>query len=469
MKKVFAGLIFIAGMVNAQTVQDVNSVPMYSNEINSGSARYMGMGGSMGALGGDMSAIEQNPAGAAVAIASDVNVTLGVDTYTNKTKFGSITNTKDNDFNFKNAAANLVFNTDEEGWNRFSIGMKFSYESLNNRINMDRNNKITKTEIDEENPDLSTIYTMNGYYDIVEGHKSKASLNFAGSYKDMLYLGLGVNFHEVNYSNYIAFDEDTNGTVYRYELNGTPYSVLADGVSLNAGVIGRPTEQLRLGLAYHSPVWYTKVQENFWAALPEGENQYNYDLFYTEYDRNSNGRLVASAGYVVGKSLALNADYTLHMNGSNKLKPGKYFTDTNAFFKDNLRSGSEIRLGGEYRYDKFRARLGYNYVQSPYKDINLDSDLGDGSQSMRSFSDAFSGDINRFSAGLGYDFGGFYLDFAYQFQSQKYKYVFGNAEYIDVDSESVYQAQLPLNAGYNYIADIDRNRGLFLLSMGWQF
>lgn len=460
MKKIVAALFLVTGILNAQNIQDLNSVSAFSNEVNAGSARYIGMGGSMGALGGDISSTEQNPAGGALAISSDLNVTLGINSYKNDSKFGNSFKTNDTSFQFQNLGANLIFHNEGNAWNRFSIGIKFSQESLNNHISLGRNENISGTFVTNEIPEEFTTYTMDGYQDLIDGYKTKASFDFGASYNEKLFLGLGLNAHDVRYDNYVVFDEDTNGTVYRYDLNGTPYSARATGISLSAGVIGKVNDNFRLGLAYHSPVWYNNVEENYYANLELSDNNYSYDLYYSEYKRNANSRLVASAGFIVGKSFAINADYTLHMNGSTQFKPSHYFTSTNNFLDNNLKSSSEIRVGGEYRVQDFRLRAGYNYVQTPFENISINADMGNGTNLSQNVTDAIRGDINRFSLGAGYDFGGFYLDAAYQFQNQKYNYVFGNADYVDYDNsdQTVYYATLPMNSNSNYVANVKSNR-----------
>ena len=52
-------------------------------------------------------------------------------------------------------------------------------------------------------------------------------------------------------------------------------------------------------------------------------------------------------------------------------------------------------VGGEYRIDQVSLRGGYRYDQSPYEDTD------------------FVGDLNGFSAGIGYNFGASRLDLAY--------------------------------------------------------
>lgn len=459
MKNLFVGVGLLFGLAHAQTVQDINSIDAYSNDINAGSARYIGMGGAMGALGGDISSVNQNPAGLGLSIASEANLSIGVPTYKNETKFGNTYKSKESDFLFNHFAASFVFHNDDSAWNRFAIGINYTQESLDNHIGILGNDRIQFTD-DETN----TTYKFAGYQDEIAGYKSKTSFNFGASYADKLYLGLGVNLHEVDYTNYVVFDEDTNGTIYRYELNGTPYTNRATGLSLSVGAIGKVNDNFRLGVAYHSPTWYTEIEEEFLANLPVNDSVYYYDWYYNQYDRNSNGRFVASAGLVVAKSLALNLDYTYHMNGSTKLKPERYFQPVNRFIDDYLVNSSELRVGAEYRIKKFKLRAGYNYVQSPYDTFSLDADSGSGTPSVQSVASAIRGDINRLSFGLGYDFGGFTLDAAYQLQNQKFKYIFGNADYVDYDGGDV----LPLS-GYNYLADVKQNKGMFMLTAGWQF
>ena len=48
------------------SAQNINDVLRYSNERIQGSARFQGMSGAFGALGGDLSALNSNPAGSAV-------------------------------------------------------------------------------------------------------------------------------------------------------------------------------------------------------------------------------------------------------------------------------------------------------------------------------------------------------------------------------------------------------------------
>ena len=65
-----------SGVVFAQSALDAYSIAQPDLK---GTARYMGMAGAFGALGGDLSAISQNPAGIGVYRSSDIGFTLDLD------------------------------------------------------------------------------------------------------------------------------------------------------------------------------------------------------------------------------------------------------------------------------------------------------------------------------------------------------------------------------------------------------
>lgn len=66
-------LLVSMGM-GAQTIYDVTK--MTEKDLN-GTARFVGMGGAMGALGGDMSTIATNPAGIGIYRSNDVTASFG--------------------------------------------------------------------------------------------------------------------------------------------------------------------------------------------------------------------------------------------------------------------------------------------------------------------------------------------------------------------------------------------------------
>lgn len=82
MKKIITlatlGLLVAAYPISAQTVYDAAKIA--DKDLN-GTARFVGMGGAMGALGGDISTIGTNPAGIGIYRSNDVMTSFGLSSY----------------------------------------------------------------------------------------------------------------------------------------------------------------------------------------------------------------------------------------------------------------------------------------------------------------------------------------------------------------------------------------------------
>ena len=82
MKKIITlatlGLLVAAAPISAQTVYDAAKIT--GKDLN-GTARFVGMGGAMGALGGDISTIGTNPAGIGIYRSNDFMTSFGFSSY----------------------------------------------------------------------------------------------------------------------------------------------------------------------------------------------------------------------------------------------------------------------------------------------------------------------------------------------------------------------------------------------------
>ena len=104
---IIALAVLVATSVSAQTVYDAANI--ISKDLN-GTARFVGMGGAMGALGGDISTIGTNPAGIGIYRSNDAMVSFGFSSMGVESKLGSNTfNSDKNRWNFDNAG--FVFST----------------------------------------------------------------------------------------------------------------------------------------------------------------------------------------------------------------------------------------------------------------------------------------------------------------------------------------------------------------------
>ncbi|MBR4808691.1 MAG: hypothetical protein IK031_00230 [Bacteroidales bacterium] len=125
MKRIFIILSAIAIASTAASAQDSYYAELLSRNNYYGTARSIGLGGAMTALGGDLGSIMYNPAGSAVNDYCQFTITPGVllsatgtafDPTGLGTGFGSPTSTTQAKFNIPNIGLNLVFYPEYEGW-----------------------------------------------------------------------------------------------------------------------------------------------------------------------------------------------------------------------------------------------------------------------------------------------------------------------------------------------------------------
>ena len=96
------------------TSQNMYNITSLLENDPSGTARFVSMGGSMGALGGDLSVMGTNPAGAAVYRSSDFNITGVYDIVKNNSKFGNKSVSESyNGINLSNMGFLIACETDE--------------------------------------------------------------------------------------------------------------------------------------------------------------------------------------------------------------------------------------------------------------------------------------------------------------------------------------------------------------------
>lgn len=115
----------------------------YSQTDLSGTARYLGMGGAFGALGGDISAMSANPAGLGIYRSSEVVTTLSLSSIKTKSDWNGIkSDGSKTKFNFDNIAYVGYFPTgNDNGIVSWNVG--FSY----NRVkNFNRNYRLNGTQ-----------------------------------------------------------------------------------------------------------------------------------------------------------------------------------------------------------------------------------------------------------------------------------------------------------------------------------
>ncbi len=324
MKRIYFLLIgiLIANFSNAQNITDALR---YSTDNLHGTARYSAMSGAFGALGGDLTGMQINPAGSAVFLNSTVNISLSLLDKKNETNYFNTENSNYNsDVTINQAGAVFVFNNpnEESVWKKFTLGL--NYDVTNNfddayfatgqsNISIDSYflNYAEGVPLDllqlQSGESISDLYRFLGetqgygvqqaflgfqsfiidpvdfddpnntsyvsnvapgsfnqeYYLQSAGYNAKFTINLATQIQDNLYIGLNLNSHVIDYrESKFYFEENDNPDSFVNEIGfRNNLGVLGDGFSAQVGVISKPSEFIRLGLTYETPTWYNINEE----------------------------------------------------------------------------------------------------------------------------------------------------------------------------------------------------------------
>lgn len=313
-------LTFILLLVCAITsAQNLNDALRYSTENLQGTARFQAMGGAFGALGGDLSSLNINPAGSAVFNNGQFTITASnYNRDNNVFYFDGINNTDINFLEINQIGGVFVFNTANENadWKKLSLAINYDivrnfddefFASGNSNQGIDSyflnfaqgvpfgSILLQEGEFLEEayldigaslgfaeqqaflgyfggviDPadmsDDNTAYISNADYTNVSqeflqstaGYNGKFTLNIASQYRENLYLGASLNFHTVLYDKLTRFSEsgyDADSEIQFVDFDNFLHTEGA-GFSLSLGAITKLNENIRIGGSYQSPTWY---------------------------------------------------------------------------------------------------------------------------------------------------------------------------------------------------------------------
>ncbi|MFT7900931.1 hemin receptor [Tenacibaculum ascidiaceicola] len=419
MKRILTFAIIIASTYTAysQSLGYNDLGILFSKDDNYGTARFEGMSGAFGALGGDISAFGINPAGSAVAIKSTFGVTLGNRNTTYTTNYyGNTTETEDDFFNITQAGGILSFDSAlNSDWNRFALTFNYRLKSDFDGFYSSQGNSgflfypehfadesATPTQFDRSIDQFISRETF--------GQSSVFNIGFSAVYQNKLFVGGSLKFHSLEFNQYSYLNEindDVDGNILDTEdIENIYYD--GSGFSLSLGFIYKLNQNIRLGLAYETPTWYQEVFEDFSYSLDMApiedlniSNYYeelNHELF--TYKFKSPSRVTASGAYVFGKLGLISVDYT-YKDYKNIRFNSNGFENENRSFANDYRNTHSLNIGTEWRFDDFSIRGGYHYEKNP----NLLAALG---------GDTNKDNLRGFSLGLGYKFGNTKFDLAYQ-------------------------------------------------------
>jgi hypothetical protein len=442
MKYLFTIVFFIATAIASysQSLDYQDLALLFSENDENGSARFVGMSGAFGAVGGDISAMNVNPAGIAIYKNSTFSGTVNTrNTEIIANYYNNAVRTQEQFFNASQAGAVLVFDSAYNSrWSKFAIGLNYRItKDFSNGFLAQGNSGIatfTDFPIDENTPHLEyNISEEQRFRNTMNGELSEINIAFSSVYENRLYVGAGINTYNLNFTQQTTLTEantdgdNNNLKAALYQENNT----IGTGFSLNTGVIYKLARSFRFGLSYQTPTWFTEIIEETNILPNEGtrlgdlpflgdvnisvtedlENDYanTADGYFPEqsllYRLKTQSKLTTSAAFIFGKNGLVSIDYIKKNYTKIKLTQEDFAVE-NQFFQNDLRNTHNVNIGTEWRFNRLSIRGGYKFEQNPLKNA---SDLEN---------------ITGCSFGGGYHFGNTKFDISYSDSNRNNSYNF---------------------------------------------
>lgn len=463
----------------------------YSQTELRGTSRYVAMGGAFGALGGDLTTLGQNPGGIGVYRNSDANLTLSLDFNKSTASGEKCTN---NSFQFANIGYVGAFRLNSETMPTFNFG--FSYNRINSYRRHYTGymsgiaSSVTDYLAEKANNDGTTIADMNegysgyarwdqiaayrtylinptestgrewgglGYdgtigeaeFEVDEvGRTDEYNISLGGNIKNFLYWGASLGIRNMVYEYYKYYGEVLTNTVI-FDVPDLEKAKVVDGnaslgivntsrttgtgVNGKFGVILKPINQLRFGVAVHTPTIY-KMRDIYTGNISAeyyGEKVPTAYSLVEKYPESSNyykirtpWKFIGSVAGVIGNIGIISVDYEYCNNKSIRIQDdrGREYAGSTNEINTCLKPSHTIKIGAEVRVSpKFSLRAGYN-MQTTGTSADVQDDKVEVEVASTHPAYTYDKDIKHITAGFGYHSGSLYFDMAYVYQNRKSNY-----------------------------------------------
>ena len=292
MKKILLILFLAYSLSPIAYSQDVQR---FAERSTIGTARYVGMGGAMTAIGGDPSAAMVNPAGLGLYRRSEISVSID-ETIDNTQQVESNDTYQRTRFAAPHISAIWAWGNSQK--QRGLVYNNFMF-SLNRLANFNRDIVVkgagmgmvpTICNITNDEGGVSEEFLVNKPWDDVEigwlsilgyeaylidpiennkwkpavdftdgslsisetGTSDQYTLSWAGNISNQWYIGIGLNIPTINYTKHTSLREENKQNSSAAELKSM-FHVSGVGVSGSFGLIYRPIQALRIGASLQTP------------------------------------------------------------------------------------------------------------------------------------------------------------------------------------------------------------------------
>lgn len=408
-------LLLAACTANLYAQSESDALRYSTLDLGGSTARSLGVGGSLSALGADFSVMSTNPAGLAWYRASEFSITPGFAIVTAKSKLSndkssSPSTNETTPLTVSNLGLVISATPSVSDWKSFNFGVGFNRlasfgqetfftgvstgsvvdrflelanasESLDPfeaglaadaeaLICCDNNNRYLSDLELAPDAGISKAQTIDA-----SGSINELTFSLAGNYKEKVMIGATIGVPVLSFTEDKVYEEKDLGTgpegdvpyftslKYNQRLN-------THGLGFNAklGIIVRPNQGLRLGVAIHSPTFYS-LEDNYTSELEYNYVDNNQNLTNNaaspdgvfEYKLRTPWRVLGSAGLILGKYGFISGEAEYMDFTKSRYDFGGFVADeaiANDSIQTKLGQVMNYRFGGEFAYEKFRFRAG---------------------------------------------------------------------------------------------------------------
>jgi len=407
MKKILMSAMALTIALSAVAQDTYESARLLGEDLN-GTARYVGMGGAMDALGADLSTISANPAGIGLFRHSAASLSFGFVSQQDVKKFdglgatnmsfdqaGFVVATRTSGRSFINFAFNfhksrnfdqilsaanslngqslndLTYHKAEIGVSSrggFSLGTNSQGDVMGYESAKSNYRAQTYGQLDYINanvlllsPEDKNFYAMGADgFTFDRAHRgwiNNFDFNLSGNSNNRFYWGLTVGVKDVRYKGYSEYTEgfiSSTGADLGYASYGDERSIKGTGFDVTLGVIVRPVEEspFRIGVSVATPTWYNLTTENKtvivnkskYGAWDEGSSSEAYDFKFF-----TPWKFGLSLGHTIGSNLALGASISYSDYGAsrNRINDGyDRYGNSNSYTDELQKRNAENALKG---------------------------------------------------------------------------------------------------------------------------
>jgi len=389
-----------------------------------GTARYNAQGGAIGALGGDLSASQTNPAGLAFYRKSEFSVSPSFYWVNNESSFlnspiedsrlrftlGSMgyinAHSSKKKSGFVGGAFGFTYNTLVNFNNRSTMGGQNMHSSLLDDFTYHANQQAQDLDpfyeqvavdagllpYDSISGEYWNDFQDGGYGQqqsrVVDqrGYIGEYAFSGAFNFSNFLYAGATFGIHSVRfYEDIYHLENDAfNDLPYIDRFDFREYNTTRGwGYTFRFGMIIRPFQLLRVGASFQIPTYYYLSEEKYTDAQSWWDSDTGWDSElgvsprgYYDYKIKAPMRAHAHASVILFKFATLSAAYEWVDYSAARLDShGDKFFDANESIRYMYTDGHNLKAGAEIRVQSVYFRGGWQYLSSPYTDERNDASM----------------------------------------------------------------------------------------------